>query len=284
MKKHLSTLCLTAALLLGSCLLLYPSVSDYWNALHQSRAIAGYVRSVADTDDMRYRAMLREAEDYNRQIAANGIDFFPDEEALGAYRATLDIDGTGIMGYIEIDSIGCSLTLYHGTDDAVLQVAVGHIAGTSLPVGGEGTHCVLSGHRGLPSARIFTDLDRLTIGDTFVIRTLDEVLTYEVDKTRIVVPSDVSDLAIEGDKDLCTLVTCTPYGVNSHRLLVRGRRVGTETLSPVRVSSDALLLRGDTAAPLFAAPLLALGLVWLIVDTNVRARKNRIRKKLGLRQ
>ena len=187
------------------------------------------------------------------------------------------------MGYIEIDSIGCSLPIYHGTDEAVLQIAVGHIPGTSLPIGGPGTHCVLSGHRGLPSAKIFTELDRLAAGDTFVIRTLDETLTYEVDQTRIVLPSDVSALSIEQDADLCTLVTCTPYGVNSHRLLVRGHRVANQTLSPVRIGTDALPVEGALMAPLFALPLLAAGLLWLAVDTRRRAKRNAVRKKIGLK-
>jgi len=282
MKRHLSTLCLLAAFLVGSGLLLYPSVSDYWNALHQSRAIADYVQSVADTDAERYRALLTAAEDYNRQIAENDRRFFLSGDALEEYHAALNLDGSGIMGYIEIDSIGCSLPIYHGTDDAVLQIAVGHIAGSSLPVGGAGTHCVLSGHRGLPSARIFTDLDRLAGGDLFVIRTLDEILTYEVDRITIVLPSDVSALAIEEDGDLCTLVTCTPYGVNSHRLLVRGHRVPNRRTAAIRVSADALLIDGRLTAPLFASPLLAAGLVWLLLDTNQRTKRNRIRKQLGL--
>jgi len=283
MKKHLSTLCLVALLFVGSGLLLYPFVSDYWNSLHQSQVIAGYVQSVSDMNADKYARLLREATAYNRRITERGSpDFFPSEEDLQAYYGTLDIDGSGIMGYIEIDSIGCSLPIYHGTDDAVLQIAVGHIAGTSLPVGGEGTHCVLSGHRGLPSAKLFTDLDRLGAGDTFVIRTLDEVLTYEVDQIRIVLPSDVSALTIEPGADLCTLVTCTPYGVNSHRLLVRGHRIPNARVVTIRVSADALVMDRALAAPIFAAPLLFIWLLWMIADTNRKERTNRVRKKLGL--
>lgn len=283
MKKHLSTLLLAAVFLVGIGLLLYPSVSDYWNSLHQSKAIAGYVQSVAGTDMQKYESVLRDAEAYNEQLAETGVNLLPSEQELAEYYKKLDIDGTGIMGYIEIPSIGCSLPVYHGTDEAVLQIAVGHIAGTSLPIGGQSTHCALSGHRGLPSARIFTDLDRLVPGDTFVIRTLDEVLTYEVDQTQIVLPTDGSALAIEPGRDLCTLVTCTPYGVNSHRLLVRGHRIADTKAQTIRVSSDAMILDKALAAPLLALPLLVLALIWLIADTNRRTKRNAVRRKLGLK-
>jgi len=269
-------------LLVGCGLLLYPSVSDYWNSLHRSKAIAGYVQSVAQADAESYSRLLDQAQAYNRSLAETGQNFFPSDEELELYYSTLNVDDSGIIGYIEIDSIGCSLPIYHGTDDSVLQIAIGHIAGTALPVGGEGTHCVLSGHRGLPSARIFTDLDKLAAGDVFVIRTLNEVLTYEVDQSVIVLPSDVSALAIKEGADLCTLVTCTPYGVNSHRLLVRGHRIPNNMSAVIRVSADALVMDRILVAPVFAAPLLAAGLVWLIVDTNRRSKRSRVRKKLGL--
>jgi len=225
---------------------------------------------------------MREAEAYNRSLAATGQNFFISGQELERYYSTLNIDDSGIIGYIEIESIGCSLPIYHGTDDSVLQIAVGHIAGTSLPIGGEGSHCVLSGHRGLPSAKIFTDLDKLAAGDIFVIRTLNEVLTYEVDRSSIVLPSDVSALAIEQGADLCTLVTCTPYGVNSHRLLVRGRRVENRNTAAIRVNADALILDRVIVAPIFAAPLLLAWFLWLIIDTNRKAARNKVRKKLGL--
>jgi len=282
MKGRLSSLLLTLLLLAGAGLLLYPSVSDHWNALHQSRAIADYVRSVADADGARTARLLAEAEAYNAALAADAPRLPLPPEDLAVYDATLDLDGSGIMGYLEIDSIGCALPIYHGTDDGVLQVAVGHLAGTSLPVGGAGTHCVLSGHRGLPSAKLFTDLDRLTEGDTFVLRTLDRVLTYQVDQSLIVSPADVSALAIREGEDLCTLVTCTPYGVNSHRLLVRGRRIENAAVSTLRVGADALVLDAALTAPLFAAPLLAAGLLWLLLSTRIRARRSRVRRKLGL--
>ena len=240
------------------------------------------MQSVADVGAEANARLLEDAVAYNRSLAQTGQNFFVSDEERKRYDSLLDIDGTGIMGYIEIDSIGCSLPIYHGTDDAVLQIAVGHIAGTSLPVGGEGTHCVLSGHRGLPSAKLFTDLDKLAEGDVFVIRTLDEVLTYEVDRSLIVYPSDVSALGIEEGADLCTLVTCTPYGVNSHRLLVQGHRIPNRKTATIRVSADALVIDRILAAPIFALPFLAAGLVWLIFDTDRKAKRTRVRKALGL--
>ena len=283
MKKSLSTLLLVLIFLFGTGLLLYPTVSDYWNSLHQSRAIAGYVQSLAQVDAAKCRALLREAEAYNEALAETGPRFFLSEEEEGEYYQMLDIDGSGILGYIEIGSIGCNLPIYHGVDDSVLQVAVGHIAGTSLPVGGKSTHCVISGHRGLPSAKIFSDLDRLTEGDTFVIRTLNEIFTYEVDRISIVLPEDVSGLAIKPGEDLCTLVTCTPYGVNSHRLLVRGHRVANRA-SSIRINAEAIVWDRALAAPLFAMPLVAIGLGWMLASTNCKARRNAVRRKLGLKK
>lgn len=283
MKTRWPTVCLLLLFFIGVGLLFYPAVSDYWNSFHQSKAIAGYVQSVSEADTAKQTLLSEEAAQYNRDLAVTGTNFFLSEEDLDRYYRTLDLDGSGMMGYIEIPSIGCSLPIYHGTDDAVLQIAVGHIAGTSLPVGGESSHCVLSGHRGLPSARIFTDLDKLSVGDTFLIRALNTVLTYEVDRSFVVLPSDISSLAIEPGSDLCTLVTCTPYGVNSHRLLVRGRRIAGSGPSTIYITSDALLLDRVLTAPLFAAPLLLIGFLWLTVRTNRQIRRNRVRKKLGLK-
>ena len=189
------------------------------------------------------------------------------EEDKGAYDTLLDISGTGVMGYIEIPTINISLPVYHGTEDAVLQIAVGHLEWSSLPVGGEDTHCVLSGHRGLPSAKLFTNLDKLVVGDKFVMRVLDEVLTYEVDQILIVEPTDVSTLIIEAGKDLCTLVTCTPYGFNSQRLLVRGHRIeNQEEAQAIRVTSDAIQIEPLIVAPAVALPMLLVLLMILLVS------------------
>ena len=227
MKKKSSfvTAILIAALLAGALLLLYPTVSDYWNSFHQSRAIASYAEQVADLDDNTYDQIWADARAYNETLDNSTRRFVLTEEQKKIYEALLNIADNGVMGYIEIPKIKCNLPIYHGTDEAVLQIAIGHVQGSSLPAGGESTHCVLSGHRGLPSAKLFSDLDQLTEGDVFLLRVLDETLTYEVDQIRTVLPDELDDLAIEEGKEYCTLVTCTPYGINSHRLLVRGHRV-----------------------------------------------------------
>lgn len=268
-KKHGVTIILVIIFIIGLCLLVYPTFSDYWNSFHQSRAIAGYAEEVANMDDKTYERMLSAAEEYNKKITESGIQWNQSEEETEEYDSVLNVSGTGIMGYIEIDKIKCSLPIYHGTDDAVLQIAIGHIQGSSLPVGGKGTHCVLSGHRGLPSAKLFTDLDKLVAGDTFVIRTLDETMTYEVDQILIVEPDDLSSLAIDPKKDYVTLVTCTPYGINTHRLLVRGHRIDNLVKSRnIRVTADANQIEPVMVAPFAAIPILLMLLIVLIVSGN----------------
>lgn len=268
MKKNRSNIVLVLLLLIGLSLILYPSVSDYWNSFHQSRAIANYAEAVADIDNDKYDALWQSALDYNAQLAQMGVQWEFTEEQKAAYKSELDMTGTGVMGYIEIQKINCLLPIYHSTEDAVLQIAIGHIEGSSLPVGGDSTHCILSGHRGLPSARLFTDIDQLLEGDTFVLRTLDETLTYQVDKIRIVLPYELDDLQIEPGRDLCTLVTCTPYGVNSHRLLVRGHRVeNAPEAQRIRVTGDAFLIDSFVVAPLVALPMLLVLLIALLLSS-----------------
>lgn len=268
-KKHFSTILLMLVFLIGLSLLLYPTVSDYWNSLHQSRAISDYTGLVANLDNDTYRQMLEEAKEYNRLLAKKNNRYHFSDEEREEYERLLDISGNGVMGVIDIPGINCHLPIYHGTDDAVLQIAVGHIEGSSLPVGGEGTHCVLSGHRGLPSALLFTDLDKMDKGDLFTLTVMDEILTYEVDQILIVEPYEMSALEIEAGKDYCTLVTCTPYGINTHRLLVRGKRVdnlpGTST---VRVTADAIQIEPLQVAPLAAVPMLLFLLIILLVTTR----------------
>jgi sortase A len=218
------TVALFIILAVGLAIISYPTFSNWWNTRHATRAIAGYVEAVKQLDDGSKQEIIEKAREYNSNLSA-GVDFELTETEYAEYESILDISGTGIMGYIQIPSINVNLPIYHGTDEAVLQIAVGHIAGSSFPVGGEGTHAVLSGHRGLPSARLFTDLDKMTEGDIFTITVLDEVVTYQVDQIRIVLPEETGELAIVDGKDYCTLVTCTPYGINSHRMLVRGHRI-----------------------------------------------------------
>lgn len=269
MKKHLSTAALILVLLAGVSLLLYPTVSNYWNARHASRAVANYTQEVQALDRDAYDRMLAEAAAYNRSLLTRENAFALTDAQQAQYDRLLDISGTGVMGYIEIPSINVSLPVCHGTSDSVLQIAVGHLSWTSLPVGGAGTHCVLSGHRGLPSAKLFTNLDRLVEGDTFVIRVLDESLTYEVDQILIVEPEDVTALQIEPGKDLCTLVTCTPYGINSHRLLVRGHRVETaQAEEAVRLVSDGIQIEPLLVAPVVALPMLLALLLVLLLSGN----------------
>lgn len=264
MKRRLSTLILILMLLAGLSLLLYPTVSDYWNSLHQSRAIASYAEEVAGIDTDRYEQVWQEAVDYNRTLRERDNIYLLSETQKAAYDGLLNIGGNGVMGYIEIPEIGVSLPVYHGTDEAVLQIAIGHLEWTSLPVGGESTHCVVSGHTGLPSAKLFTNLNKLSEGDTFLFRILDETLTYQVDQILIVLPNETDALKIVEGQDLCTLVTCTPYGINSHRLLVRGHRVeNAETAKTIRVTADAMQVEPLIVAPLVAAPLLLVLLVWV---------------------
>lgn len=257
-RKHFTTILLVLILLTGVSLLLYPTVSDYWNSFHQSQAIASYVEAVAEIDNTKYEKMWQEAVAYNEKLKDNSGRWTPTDEELEEYERLLNVSDTGIMGYIEIPKIKVSLPIYHGTDEAILQIAIGHIPGSSLPVGGKGTHCVVSGHRGLPSAKLFTDLDQLEEGDLFMMRILDETLTYEVDQVRIVEPEELSDLEIDEDKDLCTLVTCTPYGINSHRLLVRGHRVENLKEDTIRVTADAQQIDPVMVAPVVAVPLILL--------------------------
>ena len=274
MKKHLSTLLLVAVFLLGVCILLYPTASDYWNSLHQTRAIGAYEDALAGMTRRDYDAAFQQAEDYNRALAALDAPMSEYQSLSDAgmdYEEILNINGVGIMGYIDIDAIGVELPIYHGTSPDVLNVAVGHLEGSSLPIGGEGSHCVLSAHRGLPSARLFTDLDQLQEGDTFTITVLDRLLTYEIDQILIVEPEQVDALAITPGEDYCTLVTCTPYGINTHRLLVRGRRVeNAREKAHVYVPADMVQIDSLVVTPAVAAPMLAILLVFLLVRYRKR--------------
>ena len=272
MKKNSSTIILLVVFLLGLSLLLYPSFSNYWNSFTSSKAIGSYAEQVASMDEDRYQRIWESAYNYNQALTTRTNQYILTEEMNSEYQELLNVGGTGIMGYIEIASLGVSLPIYHGTSDAVLQIAVGHLDWTSLPVGGEGTHCVLSGHRGLPSAKLFTNLDKLVVGDTFILRVLDEILTYEVDQILIVEPHVTENLHIEEGKDYCTLVTCTPYGINSHRLLVRGHRVENAAEARiVRVTADAIQIEPIIVAPILAAPML---LILLIVTLTPKKRRN----------
>lgn len=264
-KGDKTTILMVAMLMMGLLLLLYPSVSNYWNSVHSSRAISSYNADVADMDSEIFDQMWADAEAFNRELAARTNGFLLSDEQKQRYSGLLDITGTGTMGYIEIPSIGVLLPIYHGIDEAVLQVAVGHLDWSGLPVGGTSTHCVLSGHRGLPSAKLFTHLDKLAEGDTFSLRVLDKVLTYEVDQILIVEPEDTDNLQIIDGQDLCTLVTCTPYGINTYRLLVRGHRIANLDDGVSRITADAMQIEPLLVATLLAAPILLVLLVILLL-------------------
>ena len=265
-KDNYITLLLFLILLAGLSLLLYPSVSDYWNSFHKTRAIAAYAEEVANLNQDQYDEIWAAAESYNASLSDRVNAYQLSDAQKEEYQQLLNVSGLGVMGYIEIPSIDCSLPIYHGTEESVLQIAVGHLEWSSLPVGGESTHCVLSGHRGLPSAKLFTNLDKLREGDTFLLRVLDEILTYEVDQILIVEPQDTAALEIVEGQDYCTLVTCTPYGINTHRLLVRGHRIDNiEEVKTVRVTADAVQLEPMLVAPVVAIPMLLILLILLLL-------------------
>ena len=274
MKKNRSNIILILIFLVGLSVMLYPTVSDYINQKNQSRAVASYSEEVENLSDVDYQAYFDAADDYNRRLAETPDAFYRPEEVSG-YTDTLDVSGTGIMGYITIPKIGVELPVYHGTSDGVLQVAAGHLEGSSLPVGGAGTHAVISAHRGLPSAKLFTNLDELEVGDTFTITVLDRVLTYEVDQISIVLPTETDLLQPVEGKDYVTLMTCTPYGINTHRLLVRGKRIeNAENQKHIRVTADALRIEPIIVAPALAVPMLLVMLVVMLAVPHLRERKN----------
>ncbi len=274
MKKNRSNIILILIFLVGLSVMLYPTVSDYVNQKNQSRAVASYSEEVENLSDVDYQAYFDAADDYNRRLAETPDAFYRPEEVSG-YTDTLDVSGTGIMGYITISKIGVELPIYHGTSDGVLQVAAGHLEGSSLPVGGAGTHAVISAHRGLPSAKLFTNLDELEVGDTFTITVLDRVLTYEVDQISIVLPTETDLLQPVEGKDYVTLMTCTPYGINTHRLLVRGKRIeNAENQKHIRVMADALRIEPIIVAPALAVPMLLVMLVVMLAVPRLRKRKN----------
>ena len=246
---------LPIALVVGLMLLLSPSLSDYWNSVHQSRAIMSYAEQISKMDAKQYAEMIGAAEQYNEKLSETGINWTMNEEQQKEYQSILNYDGKGVMGYIDVPKINVKLPIYHGTSDEVLKTSIGHLPETSLPVGGEGSHSVLSGHRGLPSAKLFSDLDKLVEGDTFTLAILNETYTYEVDKIRVVEPKDLSELRIIDKNDYCTLVTCTPYGINTHRLLVRGYRIDN-IHGNAEVIDDALLLEPAFVAPFIMTPLI----------------------------
>lgn len=275
MRKHISTIIMAIIFLTGLSLLLYPTVSNFWNSKHQTQVVAEYSDRIEKMGTKEKKQALEQAEKYNQTLVSDAKRFTPSEEQEALYKSLLNADGTGMMGYITIPEIKCKLAIYHTVDDSVLQVGIGHLEGSSLPVGGKGTHCVLSGHRGLTSAKLFTDLDKLQKGDIFLLHIYDQVFTYEIDQIRIVEPGDYGPLEIEEDEDLCTLLTCTPYGINTQRLLVRGKRIANRAGDDSRITSDAVKVNTVVVAIVISIPLLIIS--FIVVDMASRPSRKKKR-------
>ena len=277
MKKSKIGIVLVLMLFVGICGLLYPSISQYWNTKTQSRAVSNYQDILASIKPEDFTAYFDAAHQYNQDLRSLSSPL-TDYRVLGNYEQTLNVSGGGIMGFITIPKIGIELPIYHTINADVLNVACGHLEGTSLPVGGESTHSVLSAHRGLPHAKLFTDLDKMEVGDTFQITVLDQTLTYQVDQIKVVRPNEIGDIQIVEGEDLCTLLTCTPYGINSHRLLVRGVRI--ENAQPkLYVTSNAYKIDSLVATPVVAAPILLVLLIVLLVKYRDKGTKPLISKE-----
>ena len=275
--KKWKTLLLILVFFVGLSLLLYPPISNYWNSLRQSRLVSNYMENVSRMESTKKRELFEAAYEYNRELAAKPSHYQLTAEEQEAYEQTLDVSGTGVMGYLEIPKISVSLPIYHGTEEVILEFAIGHLAGTSVPVGGESTHSVLTGHTGLASSRLLTDLNQMEIGDIFYVQIMDETLTYEVDQIRKVLPENTKDLNIVKGEDYCTLVTCTPYGINTHRLLVRGHRIETAKSAMMKFSADALVIEPLVVIPFLAAPILLALFLLVMLKPN---RSKKIEKQL----
>lgn len=272
-RKNFLTSVMVICLIAGLCLLAYPSVANYWNNMHQAKTIMDYSDVVSKMDKEDYDAILKSAREYNKKLGETGIRWTMTDAELEEYNRQLKIEGTDVMGYISMPKFHIKLPIFHGIDEKILQTSIGHMQETSLPVGGKNSHCAISGHRGLPSAKLFTDIDKIREGDTWTIHILNETLTYECDQVRIVLPDDLSEIQIEEGKDLCTLITCTPYGVNTHRLLVRGHRVPNAN-GYADITADGIQIEPKYIAPFLAAPILLILLILLLVSTRKTKRFN----------
>ncbi|MCR5342622.1 MAG: class C sortase [Butyrivibrio sp.] len=278
LKRIIPNIVFSIIFLVGICIFLYPSVSNYINSRHQSKAISNYEEALAAISEEDYSTFWREANAYNEELAQKSLSFTLTDEELERYNSIMDPTGTGIIGYIEIENIGVNLPIYHGTEETVLQVGIGHLEGTSFPTGQKSTHTVLSGHRGLPSSKLFSDLDQMIVGDTFLLHILDQTFAYQVDQINIVLPEETNELAIVNNKEYVTLVTCTPYGVNTHRLLVRAKRVDYSEETKLIVPADATRYGAMVVAPFIGAPILLLAFILYLIFTSKWFRKKRSRK------
>lgn len=282
MKGKTSSVLLVLMFVVGLSVLLYPTISNYMNSKSQSEAIVNYETMLENIEEKDLSGYLAKAQEYNRQLAELPYAMLSYDKVQG-YDDLLNLTGNGMMGYLKIDKIGVELPIYHGTDKAVLDVAVGHLEGSSLPVGGSSTHCLLSAHRGLPTAKLFTDLDKLEVGDIFTLTVLGEVITYEVDLIRIVEPHETSKLTITKGEDYCTLITCTPYGINTYRLLVRGSRIDNIEERTIYVSTEAHQIDVLIVTPVVATPMLIALMISFIVKDNKRKKTEKIKKQIEKR-
>ena len=279
LKKKLPNIIFGIIFLVGLSIFLYPSVSNYINSKNQSRAITGYQEALSSITQEEYNKMWKDAIAYNERLAGKHMNFTLEEDERLEYNSILDATGTGIIGYIEIENIGVNLPIYHGTEESVLQVGIGHLEGTSFPTGTTSTHAVLSGHRGLPSSKLFSDLDQMIVGDVFLLHILDQTFAYQVDQIKIVLPEETQDLAIVNDKEYVTLVTCTPYGVNTHRLLVRAVRVDYSEETKLIVPADATRYGNMVVAPFIGAPVLLIAFIIFLIRTSKKPEKKPEKKK-----
>jgi len=287
MKKRKTTIIMVLFFFMGLLILLYPNISDFYNQKVQSKSIVDYEALLKATNENDYEEEFQKADEYNKKLR-NLKEQFINYKQIKDYKKILDVDDNGMMGYIAIDKIKVELPIYHGTSNEVLNKAVGHVEGSSFPVGGIGTHSVLSAHRGLPTALLFTNLDKLEKGDTFTITILNRTLTYEVDQILIVNPKQVNSLKIDKNEDYVTLVTCTPYGINTQRLLVRGKRI-ENVKQKTFVTTEAFKISRLIVTPLVAIPVILLSLLIIIFKPIENKRKikekyiypSKIKKEFG---
>lgn len=274
LKKQIPNIIFGLIFLAGLCIFLYPSVSNYINSKHQSHVVKGYQEALVSITEDDYDRLWREAIAYNEELAQRPMSFKLTDDQLAEYNKIMDPTGTGVIGTIEIENIGVNLPIYHGTEETVLQTGIGHLEGTSFPTGTKSTHAILSGHRGLPSAKLFTDLDQMIVGDTFLLHIMNQTFAYQVDQINIVLPEETQDLAIVDGKEYVTLVTCTPYGVNTHRLLVRAKRVDYNEETKLIVPADATRYNNMIVAPFIAAPMiLLLFVIFLFLTRKPKEKK-----------
>jgi sortase A len=280
LKKQLPNIIFSLIFIIGLCVFLYPSVSNYINSKHQSRAVASYDEAVAQLKEEDYSKFWEEAYAFNEELAnlQSGTFLNLEGEIKAKYYNTLDPTGTGIIGTIEIENIGVNLPIYHGTEETVLQVGIGHLEGSSFPTGTTNTHAILSGHRGLPSAKLFSDLDQMIVGDTFLLHILDQTFAYQVDNISIVLPEDTGGLGITNGKEYVTLVTCTPYGVNTHRLLVRAKRVDYNEETKLIVPADAIRYSSLVVSPFIGAPAILVAFIIFMIMTSNRGKRKKKRQ------